>query len=104
MSDAIAETILRLCRARGASKTICPSEVARALLGDDGPWRDGMADVRVVAARLVREGKIRATQKGEPVDPVQIRGPIRLGLAQPADDNAGQLRSDLPALRHRSEQ
>jgi hypothetical protein len=34
-STAIARTIRRLLRARGAGKTICPSEVARALAPDD---------------------------------------------------------------------
>jgi hypothetical protein len=40
-----------------------------------------MGEVRDVAARLLAEGRIVATQKGQPVDPVSARGPIRLGLA-----------------------
>lgn len=75
---AIDDMLLDLAHRRGAGKTFCPSEAARAL-GDD--WRARMGDVRAVAARLVAEGRIVATQKGTPVDPVTARGPIRLGLA-----------------------
>ena len=55
--------------------TFCPSEVARALSDD---WRPLMPLVRDVAADLP---ELRATQKGQPVDPRMARGPIRLGRA-----------------------
>lgn len=76
--DQIDDVLLDLAHRRGAGKTFCPSEAARAL-GDD--WRARMGDVRTVAARLVADGRLVATQKGAPVDPVTARGPIRLGLA-----------------------
>lgn len=61
---------------RGAGKTICPSEVARALADD---WRDLMPEVRAVAGAMVRAGRIVATQGGAVVDPEAAQGPIRLG-------------------------
>ncbi|MEL6585549.1 MAG: DUF3253 domain-containing protein [Pseudomonadota bacterium] len=70
----IAAEIRRHVTAR-APKTICPSEVARALAVD---WRPLMPRVRAVAARLP---EVEATQKGQVVDPVQARGAIRLRLA-----------------------
>jgi hypothetical protein len=74
-SDAeIAATLMRLARMRGADKSFCPSEAARALASD---WRALMPEVRRVAADL----PLRATQKGRSVDPVAARGPIRLHLA-----------------------
>lgn len=73
--DEIADALMRLARARGAGKTFCPSEAARALSGD---WRALMPRVREVAAGL----PLVATQKGQAVDPVTARGPIRLGLAE----------------------
>lgn len=76
--DRIADALLDLAHRRGVGKTFCPSEAAR-VLGDD--WRARMGDVRVAAALLVAEGRLVATQKGAPVDPVTARGPIRLGLA-----------------------
>ncbi|WP_299836857.1 DUF3253 domain-containing protein [uncultured Jannaschia sp.] len=70
----IAEEVLRLTRAR-APKTICPSEVARALRPEGEAWRDLMPEVRRVAAALPG---IVATQGGQPVDAAAARGPIRL--------------------------
>lgn len=65
---------MALARARGPEKSFCPSEAARRLSDD---WRPLMDDVRRVAGDL----PLRATQKGEPVDPVRARGPIRLSLS-----------------------
>lgn len=62
---------------RGAGKTICPSEVARAL---SPQWRGLMDDVRAVAAQLAARGEIVVTQKGATVDALAAKGPIRLGL------------------------
>ncbi|MGK7752483.1 MULTISPECIES: DUF3253 domain-containing protein [unclassified Roseovarius] len=73
--DEIAEVLMRLARARGTGRTFCPSEAARALSGD---WRKLMPRVREVAAGL----PLVATQKGQAVDPVAAKGPIRLGLAE----------------------
>ncbi len=70
---AIKDALMDLAHQRGAGKTFCPSEAARALAAD---WRPLMEDVRWVAATL----PLKATQKGEPVDPLTAQGPIRLGL------------------------
>lgn len=75
--DQIKAVLLDLAHRRGPGKTFCPSEAARAL---DADWRVLMGPVREVAARLVADGYLVATQKGAPVDPVTARGPIRLGL------------------------
>ena len=76
----IAACILALCRARGAGKTICPSEVARRLAADGEGWRALMPDVRAAATVLARDGRVVVLQKGVAVDPGAARGPIRLGL------------------------
>lgn len=75
----IALLILELVARRGPGKTICPSEVARALGGD---WRAHMPFVREVAARLAAEGRIVVTQKGRVVEADRAVGPIRLGLPE----------------------
>lgn len=69
----IAAVLMDLACRRGAGKTFCPSEAARAF-GPD--WRPLMGQVRRVAATL----PLRATQGGDVVDPVTAKGPIRLGL------------------------
>jgi hypothetical protein len=73
----IEEEIAAQVKARGADKTICPSEVARTLSKD---WRALMPKVREVAGRMAEAGKLRVTQGGEEVDAVEASGPIRLSL------------------------
>ncbi|KIU32687.1 hypothetical protein SR39_14060 [Methylobacterium radiotolerans] len=78
---AIETTMLRLVAERGADKTVCPSEVARALGGPhpDG-WGPLMQPVRQVAVRLAHAGQIAILRKGRPVDPDDFRGIYRLSL------------------------
>lgn len=79
---AIEETMLRLVAERGADKTCCPSEVARALGGPhpDG-WGPLMQPVRRVAVRLTKAGRVQILRKGKPVaDPDDFRGIYRLSL------------------------
>jgi hypothetical protein len=82
--DLLEETLLALVAERGAGKTICPSEVARALGGPhpDG-WGPLMKPVRRVAVRLVKQGRVTILRKGRPVeDPDDFRGIYRLGPPQ----------------------
>lgn len=82
----IEETLLRMVAERGADKTVCPSEVARALGGPhpDG-WSPLMQPVRRVAVRLTKEGRTAILRKGRPVaDPDDFRGIYRLGTPRPA--------------------
>ena len=71
------QAILGLLDQRAPGTTICPSEAARALGGDDA-FRDYMPVVRAAAAALVAAGEIDVTQGGEIVDLATARGPIRL--------------------------
>ena len=76
--------ILELLAQRGADKTICPSEAARALANPDDPttWQPLMEPARAAARRLVATGKILITQSGHTVDPSTAKGPIRLRLVR----------------------
>lgn len=74
--EEIRNCMLRLAKERGPAKSICPSEVARAL--NPKEWRDTMRDVRHVAIELCNEGRIEVLQKGARVNPLTARGPIRL--------------------------
>ncbi|TNE90480.1 MAG: DUF3253 domain-containing protein [Deltaproteobacteria bacterium] len=75
---ALEQAITDLLAARGAGKSICPSEAARAVAED---WRPLMARARSAARRLVAAGEVEITQKGRPVDASTARGPIRIRLA-----------------------
>lgn len=70
------DAILTKLRARPASSTICPSEVARDLGG--AGWRDLMEPARAAARRLVSTGEAEITQGGRVVDPSTAKGPIRI--------------------------
>ena len=78
----IEETMLALVSERGPGKTICPSEVARAIAGaDPDAWGRMMQPVRKVAVRLTKEGKVAIMRKGKPVDPDDFKGVYRIGPA-----------------------
>ena len=80
--EGIAAILLAQVAARGAGRSICPSEVARALTPE---WRPLMGRVLHVARSLAREWRVLITQRGVVRDPdAELRGPVR--LAQPPDD------------------
>ncbi|MVA74840.1 DUF3253 domain-containing protein [Auraticoccus sp. F435] len=70
------EALQQLLDARPATASICPSEVARAVGGEE--WRELMEPARAAARRLVAEGRAEITQGGRVVDPATARGPIRI--------------------------
>ncbi len=77
----IEATILVLTAQRGPAKSICPSEVARALWPN---WQSLLTEVRRVACRLAVAGQIEILRKGQAVEPSGVKGVIRLRLARPA--------------------
>ncbi|UUL81308.1 DUF3253 domain-containing protein [Sphingomonas qomolangmaensis] len=77
-----AATLALLAR-RAPGATICPSEVARALAaatGDAADWRGAMPAVHAAVDRLVAEGAVRLSWKGEAL--ASRRGPYRIGRTQ----------------------
>lgn len=74
-------TILQLLERRAGNLTICPSDAARQVGGDD--WRQLMEPARRAARRLVASGEVVITQRGAVVDPSSARGPIRIRRVQP---------------------
>jgi hypothetical protein len=79
MSDDPIETaILQLVDKRGPNKSICPSEAAREVFGDD--WNSHMRHVRSAAIHLARQGAIQILRKGKPVDPDNFKGVYRLAM------------------------
>lgn len=74
--EALEASILDLLDGRAGSATICPSEAARAIGGED--WRDLMEPAREAARRLVARDEVEVTQGGRVVDPSRAKGPIRI--------------------------
>ena len=80
--DARLEDAIRaLLAERAADASICPSEAARRVGGEDG-WPALMEPARAAARRLVVRGEIEITQGGRRVDPSTAKGPIRLRCAR----------------------
>jgi hypothetical protein len=78
---AIEACLLALVSDRGPQKSICPSEVARALGGTSTEqWGPLMQPVRKVAVRLASEGRLVILRKGKPVDPHDFKGVYRLSM------------------------
>ena len=68
--------VLALLAARAHDATICPSEAARQVGGEQ--WHELMEPARAAARRLVAAGQVEITQGGRVVDPSRAKGPIRV--------------------------
>ena len=73
------EAIVSLLDKRDVGKTICPSEASRAVSGAErGIEKEYMDRTRGVAQKLVDEGIVEVTQRGQVVDMSRVKGPIRI--------------------------
>ncbi|TQM57499.1 DUF2256 and DUF3253 domain-containing protein [Humibacillus xanthopallidus] len=70
------DSLEALLDARAVDASVCPSEAARAVGGDD--WRELMEPARMAARRLVATGVAQITQGGQVIDPDHAKGPIRV--------------------------
>ena len=78
-SDRLRAAILALAHDRGPESSICPSDAARAVAGDD--WRDLTEQSRSIAVELACDGDVAITQRGDVVDPRRpLKGPIRIRI------------------------
>lgn len=90
-SAEIRRTIEAMVAARGADKTVCPSEVARAIAGqDETKWRRLMGPIRAEAVTLAGRNRLTIRRKGRIVDPNDFKGIYRLGWAERGEpDSSG---------------
>lgn len=76
---ALEKRILELLAKRSLESTICPSEILNPA---EKKNKQCMEEVRSAARRLSNMGLINFFQKGEKVNPLETRGPIRLKRCQ----------------------
>ena len=82
MRQRLESSIRALAELRGPRSSICPSDAARAVGGDN--WRALMDDAREAARRLARSGDVEITQRGNVIDPAgEWFGPIRIRTIGP---------------------
>lgn len=74
----IDEALRALLRARGAAKSICPSEAARAVAPED--WRSLMKRVKGRAVALEEQGELVFLRKGKVMAGADVKGVYRLSL------------------------
>jgi len=79
---ALEAAILELLAERGRDQTICPSEAAKNVGGEETrrDWEGLMEPARAAARRLAGVGKVVITRHGRIADPSTAKGPIRLQL------------------------
>ncbi|WP_232001214.1 DUF3253 domain-containing protein [Mycobacterium sp. 1165178.9] len=81
MRQRLESAIRALAEHRGPRSSICPSDAARAVGGDN--WRELMDDAREAARRLARSGHVEITQRGNVVEPDgEWSGAIRIRRAR----------------------
>lgn len=82
-NEVIDRAIVALATERGADKTICPSEVARHIGGQDGKdWRPLMAKIRERAVKLARVGSIDIKKGGDLVDLNNFSGIYQISISK----------------------
>ena len=76
------KVIMEILHSAKAGTSICPSQAARKVVGDDDErsWRPLMEPARMAARRLAHRCQIRILQGGKEVNPSTFKGPIRLKL------------------------
>ena len=80
---ALEASIRSLLDSRKGGATICPSEAAREVGGEDGYVRivGRKKDMIIRGGYTVAAGEVEVTQGGKVVDPSTARGPIRVRRA-----------------------
>ncbi|MCW2614732.1 MAG: hypothetical protein JWN08_1726 [Frankiales bacterium] len=78
---ALETSLLDLLAHRAREASVCPSEAARAVGGED--WRPLMEPARAAARRLVARGQVEITQGGRVVDGSTAKGPVRVRRLDP---------------------
>lgn len=88
--DPVAETILSTLAGLSTGDSISLMDAAKAVAEirrrrTDGPelWRRYMNAVRQQATHLARQGRIDILRKGQPVDPKNFKGVVRIRLPLP---------------------
>lgn len=79
--DQIDESMISLATLRGPEKTICPSEVAREIVGaSPEAWRPLMDPIRDRAIDVAKAGRITIKQGGQSVDPDDFSGAYLIAI------------------------
>jgi|GEM_PF-1025392 len=84
--ETVRETILQLCAAAGLDGAVRPEDAAMEIYPED--WQSLLKRVRLLAGQLAEAGEIEILRKGEPVDPQEAKGVVRLRITAAFLDGA----------------
>lgn len=76
--EVVIETIIQLCAAAGLDDDVRPEDVALELSPEK--WQSLLKRVRLLAKQLAQAGHIVILRKGQPADPDDFKGLIRLRI------------------------
>jgi hypothetical protein len=76
--DEVRETILNLCREAGLDGAIRPEAVAQMILPNH--WQTLLKRIRLMSKQLAVAGLLVILRKGEPADPHDFKGVVRLQI------------------------
>jgi hypothetical protein len=78
--EEVRQTILQMSRQVGLDGSIRPEDVARTILPDH--WQTLLKRVRLTGKQLAVAGRLTILRKGEPADPNDVKGLIRLQITE----------------------
>lgn len=76
--ETVRETILQMCAATGTDSSVKAEDIAIEIYPEE--WQSVLKRVRLFAKQLALAGEIEILRKGEPVDPEDFKGLIRLRI------------------------
>jgi hypothetical protein len=78
--EEVRETILAMCRTAGSEDSVRPEDIARRILPEH--WQTLLKRIRLMSKQLAVAGKLTILRKGEPADPAEFKGLIRLQITE----------------------
>lgn len=78
--EEVRETILQMCAAVGTDSSVKPEDIAIEIYPEE--WQSVLKRVRLFAKQLAIAGEIEILRKGNPVDPNDFKGLIRLRITE----------------------
>lgn len=78
--ELVRETILQMCREQGLDGSVKPEAVAQAIYPEK--WQTMLKRVRLLAKQMALAGDLLILRKGQPADPEEAKGLIRLQITE----------------------
>ena len=77
--ELVKETMFEMCQAAGVDGAVRPEDIARAIYPEQ--WQTLLKRIRLMAKQQARAGNLIILRKGEPADPDDVKGLIKLRIA-----------------------